>query len=180
MSNFSEDENIEKNKWLLERQLAWISNGDLKIGAIVTLNLAMLASLGGYLKNKDPVLILDILYSLTALAIFISIYFCKIGFKPKFKPPNASIIFFGTIVDNDLTTFNQNINNISKEDFSKDISTQTYRNAEIANIKYKYLHKATSMFFIASVLWILAFSITTFISKYTVTAKDPLIKIVKQ
>ena len=42
MSNFSEDENIEKNKWLLERQLAWISNGDLKIGAIVTLNLAML------------------------------------------------------------------------------------------------------------------------------------------
>ena len=62
MSNFSEDENIEKNKWLLERQLAWISNGDLKIGAIVTLNLAMLASLSSYFKNKDPALFLDILY----------------------------------------------------------------------------------------------------------------------
>ena len=179
MSNFSEDENIEKNKWLLERQLAWISNGDLKIGAIVTLNLAMLASLSSYFKNKDPALFLDILYFITVLAIIISVYFCKAGFKPKFEPPNLSNIFFGTIIQNDLTTFNQNIDNISKQDFSNDLSTQAYRNAQIANIKYSYLHKATLAFFIASIFWILTLGTTTFISKYTVTAKDPITEIVK-
>lgn len=179
MSNFSEDENIEKNKWLLERQLAWISNGDLKIGAIVTLNLAMLASLGSYLKNKNPVLFLDISCFLTVLAIVVSVYFCKVGFKPKFEPPNASNIFFGTIINNDLTTFNQNIDNISKQDFSKDLSTQAYRNAQIANIKYSYLHKATLSFFIASIFWMLTLGVNTFINKYTVTAKDPIIEIVK-
>lgn len=179
MSDFSEDENIEKNKWLLERQLAWISNGDLKIGAIVTLNLAMLASLGSYLKSKNPVLFLDILCFLTVLAIVVSVYFCKVGFKPKFEPPNVSNIFFSTIVKNDLTTFNQNIDNISKQDFLKDLSTQTYRNAQIANIKYSYLHKATLAFFIASIFWMLTLGINVFISKYTVTAKNPTIETVK-
>ncbi|MEW0941208.1 MULTISPECIES: Pycsar system effector family protein [Acinetobacter] len=173
MTNFDIDKNIEKNQWLLEKQLNWISNGDVKIGAIVTLNLALLAGLGSYFNAKEPLLLLDILYAITVIIIIVSIYFCKLGFRPKFDPPNQSNIFFGTIAKNDLTTFVQSIDNITKETYSEDLSNQIYRNAKIASMKYEYLSKATSVFLVASVFWIITLSITLFTNKYSITQKEP-------
>lgn len=172
MSDFDIDKNIEKNQWILEKQLNWIANGDVKIAAIVTLNLALLAGLGSYFNAKEPLILLDILYAITVIIVIISIYFCKLGFRPKFDPPNQSNIFFGTISKNDLTTFVQNIDNLSKEDYSKDLSNQIYRNAKIASIKYNYLSKATSVFLLASIFGIITLSITLFTNKYSITQKD--------
>lgn len=171
MTNFNLDENIEKNRWLLDKQLAWIATGDVKIGAIVTLNLALLAGLGSYFSAKSSWL-LDILYTITVAIIIISIYYCKLGFRPKFDPPNQSNIFFGTIAINNLTTFIQGIDTVTKEKFSKDLANQVHRNAQIANRKYSYLSKATSAFLVASVFWLISLSLTLFTNKYFVTQKN--------
>lgn len=171
MSNFDIEKNIEKNKWLLDKQLSWISNGDIKIGAIITLNLALLTGLGATFNAKEPLVFLDILYAISTILIIISIYYCKLGFRPKFSPPNQSNIFFGTITQKDLTTFVQEIDNISLEDFSKDLSHQIYRNAEIASLKYKYLSIATNFFLIAGVFCLTTLGITFFNNKYLIEQK---------
>ncbi|MFV5585378.1 Pycsar system effector family protein [Acinetobacter oleivorans] len=170
-NNFNLDENIEKNKWLLDKQLTWISNGDIKIGAIVTLNLAMLAGLAAFFNAKDALFLLDILYTITAISIIVGICFCKMGFKPKFSPPNESNIFFGTIIKKDLTAFIQEIDNLTKEDFSKDLANQVHRNAHIACIKYQYLSKATLTLVITSILWAVTIGGTLFTNKYLIIEK---------
>lgn len=181
-TNFSIDEHIEKNKWLLDKQLTWIANGDVKIGAIVTLNLAMLGGLAAFFDAKDTTVLLNIAYCLTAIIIITSISFCKLGFKPKFSPPNDSNIFFGTIINKDLSIYLTDLNNLSKEDFSTDLANQTYRNAHIACIKYQYLSKATLTLFIASILWGVTIGVTLFTNKYSIISKvnlpEPSLKVV--
>lgn len=170
MATFSEDENIDKNQWLLERQLNWISSGDVKIGAIVTLNLALLAGLAKYFSD-GPVL-LDILYVITTISILVGLVFCKCGFRPRLGAPNQSNIFFGTIANNDLTRFSNEINTLEKEDFNKDLAEQIYRNAEIAKAKYANLSKATITLLITSILWTLTLGITLFSNKYEISKSD--------
>ena len=118
MPKFNEDENIIKNQWVLERQLNWITSGDVKIGAIVTLNFALLAILGSNFSSAGHFL-LDILYVSTSISILIGLIYCKLGFRPHFGAPNKSNIFFGTIASNDLTRFSDEINNLEKEDFNQ-------------------------------------------------------------
>lgn len=170
---FNEDENIKKNQWLLERQLSWINNCDIKIGAIVTLNLALLAGLAKYIGSMHTIW-LDILYTLTALSIFIGLVLCKCGFKARLKAPNQSNIFFGTISSKEISSFSQEINTLSKEQFNGDLSAQIYTNAKIATNKYSYLSKATNILLITSVLWITTIGITVFTDKYTLSKKETI------
>ena len=171
MPKFNEDENIIKNQWVLERQLNWITNGDVKIGAIVTLNFALLAILGNNFSS-DGHFLLDILYVLTSISILIGLIYCKLGFRPHFGAPNKSNIFFGTIASNDLTRFSNEINNLEKEDFNQDLGEQIYRNAQIAQAKYSNLSKATITLLITSILWTTTLGITLFTNKYVISKAD--------
>lgn len=172
-NSFSNIENVGKNQWLLERQLNWISNGDVKIGAIVTLNLALLAGLAKYFSNDGPVL-LDLLYVGTAISIITGLVLCKMGFKPRFDAPNQSNIFFGTIIKKDLSRFSTEINQLTQDDFNSDLAEQIHRNAQIACIKYTYLSKATSTLLITSFLWTITLGITLFTNKYEITEQNQI------
>lgn len=168
MSKFTDEENITKNQWLLERQLNWISNGDIKIGAIVTLNLALLTILGNNFNNNGHYL-LDILYAITCISIIVGLIYCKLGFRPHLGAPNKSNIFFGTISANDLTRFSNDINDLEKKEFNQDLAEQIYRNAQIAQAKYSNLSKATVTLLITSILWAITLSITLFTNKYAIS-----------
>ena len=161
---FSQDENIQKNQWLLERQLHWISNGDIKIGAIVTLNLALLAGLAKYFHKEGPIL-LDILYVITTISILIGLVFCKVGFRPHLSAPNQSNIFFGTIASKDLTSFSNEINDLDKEIYNRDLAEQIHVNALISKKKYSNLSNATITLLITSCLWSVTLGITLFTEK---------------
>jgi len=135
--------NVNKLEKNLDRQLYWVQAADSKVAPLFAINLAMLGLLAALFKENTSWSAWEILFSAAAtLPLLLSVLTVLLVLFPRLDGPKESSIFFGGIAKQDADSFNKRQLTLSKKDYCKDLLSQTYRNAEIANQKYGNLKKA--------------------------------------
>lgn len=149
-------EKIDFLKWVLERNINFISTADSKTGYLITINMAMLAGLAAAytLSDKTQYTIVFLIFSIPTLILStLSIYCAAISVWPRTSGPNDSLIFFASISNLNPTEYLQKINGARLDDLINDLSRQIHRNAEIAKEKYKWVRKSVIYCFTSSIPW---------------------------
>ncbi len=148
---------IEKSQNILNLQLEWVKTADAKIPPIFAINLAMLGVVIALIKALQAWTIAQaIITSLTLILMILSIAFLVLSMFPRLSGPKGSIIYFGGITKKQEDTFTEEVLNISDEVYEKDILSQAYRNAEIADEKYRFIKFALISSFISAPFWLIS------------------------
>jgi hypothetical protein len=162
-------ERLATAQWVLERQLAWIAAVEVKVGVIITLNLAMLSGLAalGVFNSAtvtatriNPLIIIG-MTMLSALPGIAGLIFAICAVLPQTNGPQDSLFFFGTISKQDVSRYCTRFKQATDDQLLEDWTTQIHRNAEIAKNKYAQVKNSMFFSFLAAFFWII--EITLFI-----------------
>ena len=81
-----DSERIKYAQWVLERTLAAIGAAEVKLGIIITINLAMLASMESVFKTKDMFIGWSLIFAIEAfIGIFLSLFCCALVLIPRLQ-----------------------------------------------------------------------------------------------
>jgi hypothetical protein len=151
---------VEKLRWLLERQLAWIAAADSKLAVVGTLPLAML---GLSLVNLRPQLAkiswIDLPLLGSTILLSISLICVVAALIPRLNGPEQSNIYFGKISEQGGEAFKSSVLSESIEDFQRDLVDQIFINAKIAHVKHKNVSRAIVYLVFAGPLWLLSIAL---------------------
>jgi hypothetical protein len=152
-------ERLTEARWVFERQLAWITAAEVKVAAVITTQIAMLAGLGavftaaaGAHKGAWAV------GSAVAFMLFAAIAVLCSGMAliPRRRGPAKSLLFFGRVADMSNADYSAAFATASEADFLADWAAQIHRNAEIARDKHSWAGKALMVSFMSALPWISA------------------------
>ncbi len=150
-------------RWIFERQLAWITAAEVKVGVVVTIQVAMLAGLGAAFAaaTKKSTWALG---SCTACVILaaVAIGCAAMALKPRIGGPDRSLLFFGKVRALSGPDYIQSLQVVTDETLLADYSAQIYRNAEIANDKHDWVGKSVMISFLSAIPWLAAIGLLTF------------------
>jgi asparagine synthetase B (glutamine-hydrolysing) len=148
-------ERIEHARWILERNIAWIAQAEVKVAVIISLDAAMLSALAAaYTANNSKTawaILLSIMCGLVMLGAFISSFMVV---KPRTGGPDTSYVFFGKIVMKKRDAFSDDFAKVTVEQYLRDLTDQIHRNAEIACEKHGWVRLAAMWSFAAGAFWI--------------------------
>jgi hypothetical protein len=151
------DEKIERSNDLLSKQLSWISAADSKVTPMFAINTAMLGVLAASISPiANWTIFRAIITTLSAIPLIASMIFLALVTFPRLSGPKGSNIYFGGITTKSENSYVNDMINIEDDVFLKDILTQTYRNAEIAQSKFNHIKKAMALTFLSLPIWLLA------------------------
>lgn len=127
-----------------ERLLEWIAGIDRRIGFVFAVDVAMLGALAtlspssfeGWTSGQSAWAAIAVLCLSGSLVSLVTAVF------PRLDGPKQSLLFFGGIVGCEVERFKICMKELSFEQYFEDLSTQCYRNAEIAEKKYRWLQRA--------------------------------------
>ena len=154
-----EKERLDFAKWVLERNLSWIAEAEVKVGVIVTINMAMLGALAaafGTLKaveRTEPVCLGTLI---PAVIIAIAIICAAISIHPKLSGPPHSFLFFGRIAQMNKTDYSIKFRQATDGELLDDLTAQIHRNAEIAASKFLWVRRSMWWSFLSVIPWISA------------------------
>ena len=147
---------IEYAKWVLERNIAWIAQAEVKVVAAITLNIALISSLAvtyttvagrshwaiGFSCASGFLLLIGMAYA--ARTIF-----------PDTENSNKSFVFFGRIVaGRTVAEFDSEFKSATDVALLTDLIDQVYRNASIANSKHFSVKRTIAFTLVGGALWI--------------------------
>ena len=148
---------MDKSRNILSLQLEWIRTADSKVPPIFAINLAMLAVTVALIKTLQTWTISQaVITALCLIPLLLSIGFLALSMFPRLTGPKGSNIYFGGITKKQESTFIDEVLNINDEDHDKDILSQAYRNAEIAEEKYRNIKNAFISTFISTPFWLIS------------------------
>lgn len=150
-------------RWIFERQLAWITAAEVKVGVVVTIQVAMLAGLGAAFAaamKKSP----WALGSCTACVLLaaVAIICAAMAVKPRSDGPASSLLFFGKVGGLSEPDYAHRFKSATDEELLADYSAQIHRNAEIASAKHDWVGKAVTISFMSAIPWLSAIGLLTF------------------
>lgn len=150
-------------RWIFERQLAWISAAEVKVGVVVTIQVAMLAGLGAAFAaaTKKSTWALGSTTACVLLAA-VAIICAAMVVKPRTDGPASSLLFFGKVRALSEPDFTHRFKKATDEDLLADYSAQIHRNAEIASAKHDWVGKAVMVSFMSAIPWLSAIGLLTF------------------
>jgi hypothetical protein len=146
-------------QWVFERHLHWIGAVETKTAAIVSIDVAMMATLGVAFCELAPG---DrpawaILISLVAgVALALSIGQAAAAVWPQTKGPDTSLIFFGKVAKLSAETYKAQFVNASDTELLEDCVAQIHCNAKIACAKYGRVAASLKLAFISIPFWLMA------------------------
>ena len=155
----SEKERQEYAQWILERNLHWISAAEVKAGAVVAIDTAMLGALAAAFSvipsaNRTGVTNLS---SLVAAACLLIALFCvAMSVLPRTDGPTSSFVFFGKIVKHTAADYADTFRRATTGAFLDNCLDQVYRNAQIACAKFGWVRYAMMWSFGAVLPWVAA------------------------
>lgn len=150
---------LEHAKWILERNLHWISAAEVKVGVVIAVDTAMLGalaaafSLSDFSKQSSWANLWSAIAAVTLIAAFIC---SAMAIKPNTKGPDTSYLFFGKIAKVSGAHYATEFKMASEDAFLSDLIDQIHRNAEIASEKFAWVRHAISWSFISLPIWALA------------------------
>lgn len=149
-------ESIEVAKWILERQLTWISSAEVKLGAVITIGLAMLGAEAVAFSATQLTLGLigTAVFVSTFLLLIFSLISCGISIISRLECSTDSLIFFGMIAKKTSKKYIQELKALTDEDLLDDLGFQIHRNAQIATTKHKWAKLAVLLTYLSLPLWV--------------------------
>lgn len=159
-----DNERIKVAQWVLERTLAAIGAAEVKLSIIITLNLAMLASLGGAFAPVGKAIEAWTLVFLiiTSLFIILSLISCANVLIPRMQGPERSIIFFGRIGKKPQKEYFTEFTQVGEEALLDDLLAQVHINSKIACEKYKWIRISMVLTFVSVMPWFVSIVIMTY------------------
>ena len=154
MSN--EKDRLRLAQWILERNLAWISAAEVKVGVIVAINTAMLGSLGAVLGNSDESARSAWAYvwlSGAALTLASGIFCAAMAVIPRLSGPTDSLVFFGCINKLEPSEYDNKFKIATDAHLLEDWTAQIHRNAQIACNKFEWVRTSMIWSFTSVVPW---------------------------
>jgi hypothetical protein len=155
----TEPERLKYAQWILERNLAWASAAEVKVGVIVAIDTGMLGSLAGAFGGLYPYQRTPCIYSFAiAATVLLGIAIaCAAGaVLPRVEGPASSFIFFGKIVKDPAPDYADKVRSASDRHVLDDCLAQIYRNAEIVCQKFIWVRRAMACSFAGVVPWVVA------------------------
>ena len=154
-----EKERLDFAKWVLERNLSWIAAAEVKVGVIVTIDMAMLGGLAaafGTLKDVERTACVSLGTLIASAPIAIAIFCAGMSLLPRMDGPTHSFIFFGRIAQLDKADYSIKFRQATDGELLDDLTAQIHRNAEIAASKFSWVRKSMWWSFISVLPWISA------------------------
>lgn len=150
-------ERIDDAKWVLERQLAWITATEVKVGVVVTIQVAMLGGLGAALSaaSKKSSWAFGSAIACTLIAA-IAIFCAAMAAYPRVRGPAKSMLFFGKVAKMGAADYSHLFAAMTDAQFLDDLTEQIHRNAEIACEKHGWVGKAMMFSFLSAIPWLIA------------------------
>ena len=158
-----QDEFVVHLRWVLERQLHWISAADVKAGGMIGVYMALAAIAASLLGSANPSAYAKLLFLLAACALLPALSFAVSVFFPRDQAMRRSFIFFGEIAALELSQFMTATRKLSKESVSEDLLAQIHINATIATCKHKHAKKSIVFGAVSLALWLAA--VATFVGE---------------
>lgn len=162
----TDTERLLTAQWVLERNLAWIAAAEVKVGAIVAIDTAMLGGLGAAFSAADVKMrtYWAVLFTLCAVILLTGgLVTAATTVLPGVKGPAKSLLFFGRIGQMGEPDYIDTFKTATTAQLLEDWSAQIHRNAQIACDKFKLVRQAMIWSFLAILPWFAA--IVTLIHK---------------
>lgn len=145
---------IDKSEKILALQLEWVRTADAKVPPMFAINLAMLGIVATLLKDHSSWTTFEsIVTSLCLIPLLLSMIFLALSMFPRLSGPKGSNIFFGGITKKTEDSFFNEVRNNTDDDFEGDVLNQAYRNAEIAEEKFKFIKYSFIATFVSVPFW---------------------------
>lgn len=152
-----QDQRFRTAQWILERQIGWISTADVKVGALVAIQTAMVGMLAATYSAASSRSELAILCTVLAVLCSVGAFVCAaLALFPRTGGPEKSLIFFGQISSISRSDYVNVISETSCDGLLEDCAEQIHRNAEIARDKHCWLQNGMILSFVSSPLWLIA------------------------
>lgn len=138
----------------LNRLLLWIQSVETRMSWVLPLSTAMLGALAVLAPTYTKWAILPAIMSAFAvLFLALSITFSALSSFPRTTGPKGSLIYFGGIVSRELEQYSKAINDLTKEEYIKDLTWQCHRNAQVAERKFTWIQRALGCLFLSAAPW---------------------------
>lgn len=150
------EEKLEHAKWILENHLHWISASEVKAGAIVAIDTAMLGALAAVFSASASVqhtAWVTLASFLATACLLIAIFSAAMSVLPRIDGPPHSFVFFGKIVERTAADYSDAFRRAEGSAFLEDCIDQVYCNAEIACSKFRWVRNAMMWSFAALPPW---------------------------
>lgn len=152
-------ERLVTAQWVLERQLAWIAAADIKVGVVVTLDIAMLGGLAAAFTAATTRAPLMYVFAIIAAALALIALGCAAySVMPQLDGPQRSMLYFGRVKETPRADYIEQFNKATDDTLLSDWTEQIHRNAEIACVKHTWVKKAMLWSFLSLLPWTVAVS----------------------
>lgn len=155
------DQRTAHARWLLERQLAWISSADTKAAGLAAAYVAVAAVAATLLGESQPLMAEIMLLALAATLSIVGMVFALIVFMPHVEAPHKSLIYFGGIASTEVDRFLPAMSELTEEQVLADLLRQVHVNAMIATAKHNSVQTSVRIGAIAILLWLVVITVTT-------------------
>ena len=144
-------------RWVFERQLGWISAAEVKVGVVVTIQIAMLTGLGAVFAaaSKKSSWALGSCTACVLLAA-VAIFCAAMAVVPRTGGPDNSLLFFGRVQAFSELDYSHRFKSATDDDLLADWTAQIHRNAKIASAKHNWVAKAVMVSFMSALPWLVA------------------------
>lgn len=156
-----EKERLDFAQWVLERNLSWIAAAEVKVGVIVTIDMAMLGGLAaafGTLKAVERTACVSLGTLIVSAPIAIAIFCAGMSLLPRMDGPTHSLLFFGRIAQLDKANYLAKFRQATDGELLDDLTAQIHRNAEIAATKFSWVRRSMWWSFLSVIPWIISIS----------------------
>lgn len=155
----NEKDRHEYAQWILEQNLHWISAAEVKAGAVVAIDTAMLGALAAAfsaLPSADHIAWANLFSFVAAACLLVAVFCTAVSVLPRTDGPPNSFVFFGKIVKRTAADYLDAFRRADGNAFLDDCLDQVYRNAEIACTKFRWVRNAMMWSFAALLPWVAA------------------------
>lgn len=156
----SANERLATAQWILERTLGWIAAAEIKVGVVLSIDIAMMGGLAAAYAaatTKTPAI-----YGSTAsaAAFAVAALACAaMSIKPRLDGPAQSLLYFGRVAELSRADYLARLKSASDEALLDDWAEQIHRNAEIAKVKHIWVTRSVVWSFLAAIPWAIAVSL---------------------
>jgi len=151
------DSKISQAETNLQRKLDWVGRHDSRTVFVTGIIIAML----GLLASASSKIVTwtfwyYVLFGLTALILFTSLFFIYRSQYPKTFSQNTSLNYFGTIADMKFDEFKRRTKQSTDEEYLDDLLCQIHINSQILKLKFRFLKISLALLGIAVIPWLIS------------------------
>jgi hypothetical protein len=151
------EDKIQRVETNLQRKLDWIGRHDGRTTFVTGIIIAMLGVLtSASSKIEIWTWFTCISIGVTAILLFISLFFIFTSQYPKTKSQNTSLICFGTVAEMRFDEFKRQTLSTTDQDYLEDVLCQIHINAQILQSKFSALKTSLILLAIANISWFIS------------------------